>query len=414
MWRQRQWVLAAICFAVEFKSFASLHMQSDMVKPENKDQALQKKGGKIEGGKKGKAAVTWSTAPGGQTCAQKCTSLGKQCDESALRSINTDTLVRNLAGTLTGVDCSTTHPILSLSFPGIISGDCTAKCKRYLSLFQDHTDGSNAVMFLQMNRSSIGAPGQCAKAMPNPGSTCSLGPLVAAITRFCPCGNPNAYGDPHLTNMHGESFDIVREGVNTLLLLPKKADVLQNTTLRVDASIEHPGNGSKCGGYFIVRLWIKGTLLGEDIEVSTNGWDVEGKDNLAIKAGSTTFNNQADVASFVSNGKYSLTLNDERNDLAGQQHVNNRLKFASLTIHLKGADLIVDWSTGKNKPNSLGFRATHLSELGNEWGGLLGADDHNWVSSFDPECRKTENYEQVAQLLHIEHQGLWSASASLL
>merc|ERR1712217_796024 len=80
--------------------------------------------------------------------------------------------------------------------------------------------------------------------------------------------------------------------------------------------------------------------------------------------------------------KCNITLLDERENMA-KRHVHNRIKFGTVRFQLKkGVALEVAWFTGKKQPNRLDFKANHLSRLGTKWGGILGSDDHTWVSSY--------------------------------
>lgn len=406
--------------AVEFRNSASVYLKQDLVKPEENiahaKQAAgkhmppnatktkttlgkQKKAAKTQASKKAaapprqalqgmdhmetkksktirkseRAYLVWKLSSGGASCDSTCAAEGMTCDEAGMAQLDTESELTSIAAQV-GLPCTSGLFVLTSDFPFHVSG-------------------------------------QCAYSRADYSPTCQL-ETCSAITRYCSCQSPHADGDPHLTNLHGESFDIMREGINVLLLLPRKAEEMQNTKLRVEASVEHPGDGSKCTGFFIVRLWIKGLFVGEDLEISTTGWDHRGEDSLAIKVGSMTLHNESDVAALVTNGKYSVTFNDKRSSMT-MKHPKSRVHFANLVVHVHGVDLQIDWSTGRKKPNSLGFRATHLSELGQEWGGILGVDDHSWVSTHDPECGKTEMYPHIPQLIHVEHQEMSSASASL-
>merc|ERR1719433_176800 len=79
-------------------------------------------------------------------------------------------------------------------------------------------------------------------------------------------------------------------------------------------------------------------------------------------------------------------------------HHNDRVNFASMNLNLQGVQLEITWSTGLRRPNSLEIRASHLKSLGENWGGLLGNDDHTFVSTYDPRCKKNFDYHNHEQL----------------
>merc|ERR1719221_1506128 len=97
-----------------------------------------------------------------------------------------------------------------------------------------------------------------------------------------------------------------------------------------------------------------------------------------------------------------------------KRHVHNRIKFAAMSLHVQGVGLEVNWFTGKKQPNRLDFRAQHLVKLGKDWGGLLGNDDHGWASSYDPNCKKSDEFGKLQGLtIDTVTSEPWHAIASL-
>merc|ERR1719362_1280494 len=106
-----------------------------------------------------------------------------------------------------------------------------------------------------------------------------------------------------------------------------------------------------------------------------------------------------------------MIFTDERDHIA-TRHPFNRIKFASMRIQASSVGLEINWFSGRRQPNRLDFKAYHLAKLGNDWGGILGADDHTWVSSYDPTCKKSDDYGRIQMLSHLEDMP-WQVSASL-
>jgi len=272
--------------------------------------------------------------------------------------------------------------------------------------------------------------GQCAFVYMS-GPTCSMVP-EPNTRRFCPClaeqehtetdvdpfgnngeedppppppeeedsnGEVNAKGDPHLANLAGEKFDINREGESTFLVLPRSVVSKTEVQLRVDARITRPSTARKCSGGYITKMWITGTAFGEEIEVSAHGQRPDGADALLVRIGEERLRNEADFARATHKKGYDMKLRLDRKAIR-MDHVNNRIRFADLTLSVGGTDLGFTWMTGRKRPNSLNFKAKGLGKLGKDWGGLLGRDDHYWVTQFGPECiRREAKYERMPQLL---------------
>jgi len=65
-------------------------------------------------------------------------------------------------------------------------------------------------------------------------------------------------GDPHLTNMYGERFDIYRTGVHVLLQIPRWAGP-QETLLRLEADARRMGRmGDACSELYFQAVGISG------------------------------------------------------------------------------------------------------------------------------------------------------------
>jgi hypothetical protein len=85
----------------------------------------------------------------------------------------------------------------------------------------------------------------CATPMPAPT------PAAVAVANL----PISAVGDPHLTNVHGERFDLMQTGKHLLMKIPRKRG--ETTLLRVDAVAERLGG--QCADIYFQELNITGT-----------------------------------------------------------------------------------------------------------------------------------------------------------
>jgi len=67
-------------------------------------------------------------------------------------------------------------------------------------------------------------------------------------------GGASATGDPHLTNLHGEKFDLMKPGRHLLIQIPRKRS--ESTLLRVDAGVS--SLGAQCADMYFQELNITG------------------------------------------------------------------------------------------------------------------------------------------------------------
>lgn len=66
----------------------------------------------------------------------------------------------------------------------------------------------------------------------------------------------SAVGDPHLQNVHGERFDLMKPGKHTLIQIPR-SERAENTLLRVDALARKLGG--QCDEIYFTDLNITGS-----------------------------------------------------------------------------------------------------------------------------------------------------------
>lgn len=416
--------------------------------------------------RKRKAQIQWVAGEPGQSCSDVC---GPDCNDNEIHFIDTEQEVINI-GLSVGHVCDTTlgfdfaeFPVIDVTyghcsyrrpwsyvdscddptFPrthrfckcgeewyrGLLGESCTATCLREGGVCDEHAlEKVNTVEKMIALSIQLGAP--CdeskpiwAKEFPSqlPNLECAYtygyestcDEKIENMVRFCPCKEPEVDGDPHLTNIHGQTFDINREGVSTFLVYPRfnNSKTNPNTRLRVDAVVKHPGNDNKCTGWFVLHMLIKGSTVGKDIVLSTKGYEQNTPGALELTFGGKTLRNASEIAEFVKNGKYNMTFVDYR-DRMKKLHLNNRLRFARLRLYVQKIQLEFTWSTGKRLPNALGFSAFNLKSFGEDWGGLLGGDDFTWVSQYDSDCKKSKNYNKIPQLVD-EGPYQWTAMASM-
>jgi len=150
----------------------------------------------------------------------------------------------------------------------------------------------------------------------------------------CPASQSSGTGDPHLQNIHGERFDLMRPGKHVLLHIPREERV-HDVLLRVDAEVRQVG-GQCADMYF------------QDMNI-TGAW-VE-----AIQTGGLRFQAQdaIDNRGWLNFGKVELKVAHGR--------TRQGLKY-------------------------LNFYVKHLGHVGFAVGGLLGEDDHTEAAMPSEAC----------------------------
>ncbi|CAK0860978.1 unnamed protein product [Prorocentrum cordatum] len=173
------------------------------------------------------------------------------------------------------------------------------------------------------------------------GSMATPSPTSAPPSSPSPSAPPqvSAFGDPHLTNVYGERFDLMRQGKVLLINIPRGKPV-EYALLAAQADVRRMG--VQCADMYFQRLNITGAWADE------------------VHAG-------------------GLTFDAETTHEAGAGWA----KFGPLKLK------VVHGRTEAGIPY-LNFYAKHLGKAGFAVGGLLGEDDHTEVSTPEAECGKKE------------------------
>lgn len=162
---------------------------------------------------------------------------------------------------------------------------------------------------------------------------CACGGGVAptpAPTQFV-----SAVGDPHLSNVAGERFDIYQPGTFVLLQVPRRPEGAAPTLLRVEADAKRMGDA--CSVYF-------------------QAINITGK-----------WTNQSEPLIFVANA---------HGDPVGVSH-HQWMHFGTVDLKVTHRKKGIDF---------LNLYAKNVGHTGYAVGGLLGSDDHTAVAVRPREC----------------------------
>jgi hypothetical protein len=174
-------------------------------------------------------------------------------------------------------------------------------------------------------------------SMGDPGSV-AFGATNEAATSYAAQG-VQAVGDPHLQNIHGERFDLMKPGKHVLVQIPRR-ESLENTLLRVQAVAQTMGG--LCTDTYFTRI------------------NVTGKWPSALRPGGFIFR-----ADDPDSGAESKWMN-----LHGGLQVK--------VVHGRTQQAI----------RYLNFYIKHLDRAGFPVGGLLGEDDHEEASTPPRACEQ--------------------------
>jgi len=165
-----------------------------------------------------------------------------------------------------------------------------------------------------------------------------LGSTITAATS----ASAQSTGDPHLQNIHGERFDVMKPGEHVLIHIPRQ-ERLENTLLHVQAVAQTLGVA--CEDTYFVRI------------------NVTGKWPSALRPGGFTFK-------------------------ADDPDSGAESKWMSLHGLSNGLQMKVVHGQTQQGIRYLNFYIKHLDRTGFPVGGLLGEDDHEDVSTLPRACER--------------------------
>lgn len=160
-----------------------------------------------------------------------------------------------------------------------------------------------------------------------------------------------ANGDPHIVNLRGERFDILRRGWHTLMQIPQGADP-QHTLLRVEANVV---GGKLCNVSFIKELNFSGK------------W-VETK---------------------------------KPNGMSFHIYPRKASEKPSRIFHAGPIRAKITYGLMKSGVTYLNFRALDLAKVNLPIGGLLGLDDHAYATSIE-NCTVDPDYMNMTEAEELE------------
>jgi len=159
-------------------------------------------------------------------------------------------------------------------------------------------------------------------------------------------GGASAVGDPHLQNIHGERFDLMKPGKHVLINIPRGATA-ERTLLQVQADARNLGG--KCADMYFQEVNVTGSWA-EAKKV--------GGYHYSVKQG------DAETPKWAAFDKVGLKVVHGRTDSG----------FSYLNVYVK-----------------------HLGRAGFAVGGLLGEDDHEDVITPAADCAKSMSLLEMGE-----------------
>lgn len=205
-------------------------------------------------------------------------------------------------------------------------------------------------------------------------------------------------GDPHVTNIRGEAFDVLREGIMDVIVLPRGASPTSPIHhLTVQAKIARASK-KMCEATFIEQVSAIGTWLGQGNEITIDSGTLRDMTPLRLKLGNA---NQ-----WIDWEKVHHVLNADATEIPTTTISSSRDEEKHPTIHVTfdiggQEDISIQVSLYQHKHFSfLNLSVDGLESYETEVGGILGMDSHALAATPDVECEY--KFERVHQAEGVE------------
>jgi hypothetical protein len=212
----------------------------------------------------------------------------------------------------------------------------------------------------------------------NDAGMCTLAPTPSPTPPPTPY-TPSASGDPHLINIRGERFNIMKSGQMEFLRVPYES-ASEKANLTVSATIEDmSGEGGGCSALTrIASLRFGGAWLGEQVLAVT----MDGHDGFSALLDGVQVNQSLEPVSI--GGPLSIGGGVLRLHMPDEAHLS--IGFATSETTLLNLGQGTTWIDVSHEGQFLNMRARSLNSLDCRIGGLLGEDDHDAASARASGC----------------------------
>eukprot|EP00411_Alexandrium_monilatum_P032086 CAMPEP_0175347170 /NCGR_PEP_ID=MMETSP0095-20121207/9244_1 /TAXON_ID=311494 /ORGANISM="Alexandrium monilatum, Strain CCMP3105" /LENGTH=420 /DNA_ID=CAMNT_0016644659 /DNA_START=59 /DNA_END=1321 /DNA_ORIENTATION=+ len=193
---------------------------------------------------------------------------------------------------------------------------------------------------------------------------------------------PSAVDDPHLVNIRGERFDVLRPRNHTLLQIPRGA-ATADTLLRIDAAMRN--FEADCTELYIRTLHVTGRWADE----ATGG-------PLTFHAGGDGLGRLGISGIRLGTGGVRALTKIRSAPPRGVKWIQDGPREKGIISRVSASfgptRAVIDWRQKQRKGVSIDYlnlRVLRLGQTNESIGGLLGLDDHSFAASMPEECQAT-------------------------
>jgi len=197
--------------------------------------------------------------------------------------------------------------------------------------------------------------------------------------------------DPHIVNMVGKRFDVLRPGLYTLVEAPRGAHP-GNQSLLITVRIDQLLGTCRKDGLYVRRVDVSGSFMkevGGPISFHTVPTDVDASDMLHVQTQQTA---TTSAEAFTSMHQQTYPHHMVEFTRINPRKQTLKLKFGTVRLDITGRRLAM--GKEQNLIDFVDLKVAGLGGLHMEVGGMLGADDYSWATVLPDECKKVPVFLQ--------------------
>jgi len=223
------------------------------------------------------------------------------------------------------------------------------------------------------------------QASPGPIHCCPFGVSALAGGSVSPNSyGPSSVGDPHITSVTGEKFDLWKLGWSTFLQVPEQAETDNDVKLLIQGNVQRFWGSDECAPAFLDQVHISGSWAGNrTVHIFSGSLESDKNFTVSIDNGPRLKIDDADGTTFLLDPHVSVV-----GEIVSQDPKLWR-PDAMVVLDVGGVNVeVVQHTEGRFEESMamLDISISDLDRISETVGGWLGVDGAEGAGEAPPEC----------------------------
>jgi hypothetical protein len=195
---------------------------------------------------------------------------------------------------------------------------------------------------------------------------------------------PSSVGDPHITSITGEKFDLWKFGWSTFMQVPQQAETDDDVKLLVQGKVQRFWGSDECAPAFLDQVHISGSWVGNrTVQIFSGSLESEKNFTVSIDNGPRRKIDDADGTTFLLDPSVSVT-----GEIVSQDPKLWR-PDAMVVLDVGNVNIeVVQHTEGRFEESMamLDISVSDIDKISDTVGGWLGVDGAEGAGEAPPEC----------------------------